>query len=131
MLIRESKFGKSRLVPLHPTSMQALEGYARLRDQLQAAARRAGLFVSLKRKRLLYAVVQETFRQLIDNAGIGAGAPSPPRLHDFRHTFAVRTQVSGVAAAASFRRSGERTLPAVQRAVLGLARSHDGPTHHA
>jgi len=47
--------------------------------------------VSLKRKRLLYAVVQQTFRQLIDTAGIGAEAPSPPRLHDLRHTFAVRT----------------------------------------
>ena len=35
--------------------------------------------------------MQETFRQLIDHAGIGAGAPSPPRLHDLRHTFAVRT----------------------------------------
>jgi integrase len=35
LLIRESKFGKSRLVPLHPSSMQALESYARLGDQLQ------------------------------------------------------------------------------------------------
>jgi integrase/recombinase XerD len=91
LLIRESKFGKSRLVPLHPTSMQALEGYARLRDQLQPQPAEPAFFVSLKRKRLLYAVVQETFRQLIDSAGIGAGAPSPPRLHDFRHTFAVST----------------------------------------
>ena len=91
LLIRESKFGKSRLVPLHPTSMQALEGYARLRDQLQPQPAEPAFFVSLKRKRLLYAVVQETFRQLIDSAGIGAGAPSPPRLHDLRHTFAVRT----------------------------------------
>jgi integrase len=82
LLIRESKFGKSRLVPLHPTSMHALEGYARLRDQLQPQPAEPAFFVSLKRKRLLYAVVQETFRQLIDNAGIGAGAPSPPRLHD-------------------------------------------------
>jgi integrase len=91
LLIRESKFGKSRLVPLHPTSMQALEGYARLHDQLQPQPAEPAFFISLKRKRLLYAVVQETFRQLIDNAGIGAGAPSPPRLHDLRHTFAVRT----------------------------------------
>ena len=90
LLIRESKFGKSRLVPQHPASMQALEGYARLRDQLQPQPAEPAFFVSLKRKRLLYAVVQETFRQLIDNAGIGAGAPSPPRLHDFRHTFAAR-----------------------------------------
>jgi integrase/recombinase XerD len=91
LLIRESKFGKSRLVPLHPSSMQALEGYARIRDQLQPRAAEPAFFVSLSRKRLLYAVVQLTFRQLIDNAGIGAGAPSPPRLHDLRHTFAVRT----------------------------------------
>ena len=90
LLIRESKFGKSRLVPLHPSSMQALEGYARIRDQLQPRSAEPAFFVSLSRKRLLYAVVQLTFRQLIGNAGIGAGAPSPPRLHDLRHTF-VRT----------------------------------------
>ncbi len=47
--------------------------------------------MSLKRKRLLYAVVQDTFRELVDTAGIGADAPSPPRLHDLRHSFAVRT----------------------------------------
>ena len=90
-LIRESKFGKSRLVPLHPSSMQALESYAQLRDQLQPQLAELAFLVSLNRKRLLYAVVQDTFRQLINNAGIGAGAPSPPRLHDFRHSFAVRT----------------------------------------
>ncbi len=85
LLIRESKFGKSRLVPLHPTSMQALDCYARLRDELQPHPAEPAFFISLKRKRLLYAVVQETFRQLIDTAGIGAAAPSPPRLHDLRH----------------------------------------------
>lgn len=91
LLIRESKFGKSRLVPLHPTSMQALEGYAQRRDQAQPRPAEPAFFVSLNRTRLLYANVQRTFRQLIDSAGIGAGAPSPPRLHDLRHTFAVRT----------------------------------------
>jgi integrase len=85
LLIRESKFGKSRLVPLHPSCMQALAGYARLRDQLQPEAAEPAFFTSLNRKRLLYAVVQLTFRQLIDDAGIGAGAPWPPRLHDLRH----------------------------------------------
>jgi len=91
LLIRESKFGKSRLVPLHPSSMQALSAYAVLRDELQPRPKELSFFVSLKRKRLLYAVVQQTFRRLIDTAGIGAEAPSPPRLHDLRHTFAVRT----------------------------------------
>ncbi len=91
LLIRESKFGKSRLVPLHPSSTQALEDYAGLRDRLQPQPEEPAFFVSLTRKRLLYAVVQETFRQLVDAAGVGVGAPSPPRLHDLRHTFAVAT----------------------------------------
>jgi integrase/recombinase XerD len=91
LLIRESKFGKSRLVPLHPSSMQALTIYAQLRDELQPRPAEPSFFVSLTRKRLCYAVVSQTFRQLIDSARIGAGAPSPPRLHDLRHTFAVRT----------------------------------------
>jgi integrase len=94
LLIRESKFGKSRLVPLHPTSMQALGSYAQRRDQAQPRPAEPAFFVSLHRTRLLYANVQRTFRQLIDSAGIGAGALSPPRLHDLRHTFAVRTLLS-------------------------------------
>ena len=36
-------------------------------------------------------MVSQTFRQLVDDAGVGAGAPRPPRLHDLRHTFAVAT----------------------------------------
>jgi integrase/recombinase XerD len=91
LLIRESKFGKSRLVPLQASTMQALGRYAELRDDLQPRSKESSFFVSLTRKRLLYAVVSPTFRQLIDSTGIGAEAPSPPRLHDLRHTFAIRT----------------------------------------
>lgn len=91
LLIRESKFGKSRLVPLQASTMAALQDYGRLRDQLQPRPEEPSFFVSLTRKRLLYAVVSQTFRQLIDNAGVGAGAPCPPRLHDLRHSFAVAT----------------------------------------
>ena len=71
--------------------MQALTRYARRRDELQPHPQEPSFFVSLTRKRLSYPVVSQTFRQLIDTAGIGAGAPSAPRLHDLRHTFAVRT----------------------------------------
>ena len=91
LLIRESKFGKSRLVPLHPTSMQALAEHAALREELQPHPQGPSFFVSLTGNRLCYAVVSQTFRQLVDSAGVGTGAPSPPRLHDLRHTFAVRT----------------------------------------
>jgi integrase len=93
LLIRESKFGKSRLVPLQTTSMQALADYARLRDELMPGAQEASFFVSLTGRRLCYAVVSQTFRQLVDDAGVGTPGPAAPRLHDLRHTFAVRTLV--------------------------------------
>jgi len=46
--------------------------------------------VSLTGNRLCYQVVQSVFRELVDTAGIGVDAPAAPRLHDLRHTFAVR-----------------------------------------
>ncbi|WP_427019282.1 tyrosine-type recombinase/integrase (plasmid) [Pseudarthrobacter sp. P1] len=94
LLIRESKFGKSRLVPLQDSTLQALKRHAALRDELQTVSVDASFFVSLTRKRLCYTVVCQTFRQLVTNAGIGADAPSAPRIHDLRHTFAIRTLLS-------------------------------------
>ena len=91
LLIRESKFGKSRLVPLHPSSMAVMAGYATLRDELQPHPKDPSFFVSRTRKRLLYAVVGPRFRHLVNEARIGVDAPNPPRLHDLRHTFAVTT----------------------------------------
>jgi integrase/recombinase XerD len=101
LLIRESKFGKSRLVPLQTGSLQALEHYAKLRDRLQPRPAEPSFFVSMVGKRLIYAVVSQTFRQLVHTAGIGVGAPSAPRLHDLRHTFAVRTLTRSVASSAT------------------------------
>jgi integrase len=91
LLIRESKFGKSRLVPLQTTSIQALADYDRLRDECEPQPKEPSLFVSLTGRRLCYAAVGQTFRQLINTAGIGTPRPCAPRLHDLRHTFAVRT----------------------------------------
>ena len=84
LAIRESKFGKSRVVPLAASSLQALAHYAERRDQLQPRPEEPSFFVSRAGKRLIYAVVSQTFRQLVDTAGIGTGAPSAPRLHDLR-----------------------------------------------
>ncbi|MDI3194438.1 tyrosine-type recombinase/integrase [Pseudarthrobacter sp. AL20] len=94
LLIRESKFGKSRLVPLHSTAMQALSVYAKLRNELEPRPEEPSFFVSQTHKRLCYAAVCQTFRQLVNDAGVGDGAPSAPRLHDLRHTFAVRSLLS-------------------------------------
>jgi integrase len=87
--IRETKFRKSRLVPLHPTTAQQLTLYLDRRQQLAGAETR--VFVSLRRKPLRYPTVNETFLFLLRKLGLRAGPGQPgPRLHDARHTFASR-----------------------------------------
>lgn len=93
LLIRESKFGKSRIVPLHPSVLEALQRYARLRDDIHPRSTTASFFVSIRGNRMVYPTVQAVFRNLCDGAGIGADAPSRPRIHDLRHTFAIRTLI--------------------------------------
>ena len=91
LTIRESKFGKTRMVPVHGSTLTSLERYARTRDQLCPQTATASFFVSTAGTRLIYACVGQVFRRLRDRAGIGAGADHPPRIHDLRHAFAVRT----------------------------------------
>ena len=83
LLVRESKFGKSRYVPVAPSTMTALERYAALRDKLCSEPLTPSFFVSVRGTRVIYAVVQEVFRRLCDSAGIGAGSSTRPRLHDY------------------------------------------------
>jgi integrase len=89
--VRESKFHKSRLVPLHETTVGALDDYARCRDQHQPRPKDPSFFISLTAKRLIYPPVCVTFRKLCDAAGVGAGQAVRPRIHGLRHTFAVNT----------------------------------------
>jgi integrase/recombinase XerD len=91
LTIRESKFGKTRMVPVLGSTLTMLERYARTRDRLCPQTATASFFVSTAGTRLIYACVGQVFRRLRDRAGIGAGADHPPRIHDLRHTFAVRT----------------------------------------
>jgi integrase/recombinase XerD len=91
LLVRESKFNKSRYVPLHDSALEALMRYARRRDELCPHPHDASFFVSLRRTRLYPCAVHATFRRLCRNAGVGGSAPFPPRLHDLRHTLAVKT----------------------------------------
>jgi integrase len=91
LLVRESKFNKSRYLPLHVSTLDAIERYAHERDRLCPDRRDASFFSSLRRRRLDDCAVHATFRRLCDATGIGAGAPYPPRLHDLRHTMAVKT----------------------------------------
>ncbi len=122
LLIRESKFGKSRLVPVTDTTLQALADYARLRGQLQRRVGQPSFFTSRTRHRLCYAAVSEAFRNVIDDSGIGADAPRRPRLHDLRHTFAVRTLLG-------WYRSGENVQAKVPALSTYLGHREPGSTY--
>jgi integrase len=89
LVIRETKYRKSRLVPLHETTTSALQEYLAKRCEL--ALEDDHLFVSRRRRPLSYFTVVDTFHRLLESAGIPADADRPrPRLMDLRHTFASR-----------------------------------------
>ena len=87
LLIRETKFRKTRLVPLHDTAVAGLQRYlARRRPCSETDL----VFVDAGGLPLRYIAVKETFDRLVGRAGIVPVAKRRPRLHDLRHTFAVR-----------------------------------------
>lgn len=95
LLVRASKFRKSRLLPLHTSTSAALELY---RAQWRSLAGPADpLFVSINGARLSPGSARSTFAKIISDLGLRRGAASAehgrrgPCLHDFRHTFAVRS----------------------------------------
>jgi len=92
LTIREAKFGKSRLVPLHPSSLKVLCDYAVRRNHLFASRHSGYFFPSRRGGRLDEGQVRRTFYTLSRQIGIrGVLASRGPRLHDFRHRFAVQT----------------------------------------
>jgi integrase len=91
LTVRDSKFGKSREVVLHPTTLAALGRYAAERDRAFRRNAVPAFFVSLKNKRLIYQNVHHTFYRLVDRAGLAHRKPRRPRIHDLRHSFALWT----------------------------------------
>ena len=92
LTIRDTKFGKSRELPVHPSSVRALRDYARERDRLCPEPTTQAVLVSQSGTRLLYCAVHATFKQLRDHAGLRPRSVTcRPRIHDFSHRFAVQT----------------------------------------
>jgi integrase len=93
LTIRGAKFGKSRLVPIHPSTCKVLSDYAARRDQF-LSKRPATFFVSGRGTRLDGGEIRRTFYFLSRQIGLrGPSDSHGPRLHDFRHRFAVETLV--------------------------------------
>lgn len=87
--IRDSKFHKSRWVPLHESTLHALQQYIEHRKAVAGAD--SHLFVSPSGGPLRRGAVYQVFRQLLKRIGLDCGSvPRRPRIHDLRHSFAVR-----------------------------------------
>lgn len=94
--VLETKFGKSRLVFLHPTTVEVLTCYLQARSEWVGNAARScpAVFVNSRRKALTPDRLGITFRQIAAAAGLTTDSQRrPPRLHDLRHTFAVTTML--------------------------------------
>lgn len=90
LLIRETKFHKSRIVPLHPTTAKQLRVYAGHRELLGYSQQTSAFFVSSLGGRLAYDTLRLCFRTLLARAGIRPRERgSKPTIHSLRHTFVV------------------------------------------
>lgn len=92
LVVRQGKFGKSRELVLHPSTVTALRDYAALRDRTRAWTWTRAWFISSSGSRLNYNNVHQRFHRLVHIAGLAPrSATCRPRIHDLRHTFAVTT----------------------------------------
>lgn len=119
LIVRDSKFGKSRQLPLHPTTVRALRDYLRVRDRLRPQAQTPALLLSTTGRRLTCHYAQWQFARLRERAGLTSRPGTrPPRLHGLRHTFAVRTMLD------SYRTESD---PQARLAALSTYLGHANP----
>lgn len=92
LTVRRTKFGKSRIVPIHASTLEELRRYAELRDRMCPRAQTRSFFVSERGTRLTEWSVRWTFVHLSRQIGLrGPEDSRGPRLHDLRHGFAIET----------------------------------------
>jgi integrase/recombinase XerD len=121
LIVRETKFHKSRFVPLHPLTVKALSRYASRRKLFLAGRSSPIFFISQRGTQLSLSCVHMGFYAVSRQIGLrDPSASRGPRLHDFRHRFAVETLLQ-------WYRSGEdveRRLP-----VLSTYLGHANPNN--
>lgn len=86
--IRQTKFNKSRLVPMHASVVEALRAYLDVRRRFAEADDH--VFLSVDAKPMALRTVQGNFAVILRKAGVGQDRSRRPRIHDLRHTFATR-----------------------------------------
>jgi integrase len=125
LTVRDTKFGKTRLVPVSKSTIAALRRYAKHRDQALPVVTTPAFFVSERGWRVTDCATRYNFAKVSRAAGLRAHAGGNrhghgPRVHDLRHSFAARTMVA-------WYRTGvdvERELPKLST-YLGHAHVND------
>lgn len=125
LTIRRTKFGKSRMVPVHPSTCHSLSEYVRVRNRLFPVTMTPAFFLSERATRVTASATQSTFAKVSSQLGLrepvnrnrrGRG----PRLHDMRHRFAARTLIDWYRAGLDV----EREIPKLS-AFLGHVHPND------
>lgn len=92
LTVRDSKFGKSREVLLHPSAVRALDDYGEIRDRLCPHPKERSFFITTRGTRLCQPTIYVPFRALLDQVGVKhPSSTRHVRVHDLRHSFAVKT----------------------------------------
>lgn len=91
--LRHTKFDRDRLVPLHPTTTEALRAYAARRDRLCPQPSTDAFFVSSVGSALRYEAVRSAFRILLISAGFPTAPGGRPRINELRHSMVVNTLI--------------------------------------
>jgi integrase len=106
LTIQETKFGKSRVIPLHPTTVKALTAYKACRNAFLKRAEVPTFFINERGGPI--SSPHKSFRDIRCTAGLEqTGNGIHPRMHDLRHTFAVQTLLAWYRSGADV----ERNLP--------------------
>jgi len=96
LYIRRTKFGKSRYVPVHPSTVVALKKYAAVKDRVFPALTTTAFFISERGRRVTEWMARYTFAKLSQQIGLrgpAKGHGRGPRLQDMRHRFAASTLI--------------------------------------
>lgn len=90
--IRKAKGDRARLVPLHPTAIEALSRYAAVRDRLCPTPCSRAFFLSSAGTPVLAVSLRATFREIMTRIGVRT-EDVRPRIHDLRHRYSVQTLI--------------------------------------
>lgn len=120
LTIRRAKYGRARLIPVHPSTLEMLRRYQSVRDRFIRPVLAPKFFVTIRGKALGYTGVSAMFRALC--RGLGWTQEPIPRLHDLRHAFAVRTLLA-------WYQSGEPVEPKLWTLSTYLGHRHLADTY--